>query len=216
MPKSSLVAALSALALTGCSHADDGGPAAIAARAPLQWRSMATPHDRDRLRDWRKAWKTALPRARAFAPERTAAEGALFNADLALPGATPPIGEYRCRTFKLGAAGPAMLDFIAYPWFRCRVTDEGEALGFYKVSGSQRPVGLILRDSPTRAVFLGTLVLGDEQAALQYGADPNRDMAGFIKRVGDRRWRLALPYPHYESLLDVIELVPADSARETP
>jgi hypothetical protein len=34
-------------------------------------------------------------------------------------------------------------------------------------------------------------------------------MAGYLQRIGDRRWRLALPQPHFESLFDVIELVPA-------
>ena len=30
-----------------------------------------------------------------------------------------------------------------------------------------------------------------------------------VERIGDNRWRLVLPAPAYESLLDVIELVPA-------
>ena len=34
-------------------------------------------------------------------------------------------------------------------------------------------------------------------------------MAGLVERIGDNRWRLVLPAPAYESLLDVIELVPA-------
>jgi hypothetical protein len=33
-------------------------------------------------------------------------------------------------------------------------------------------------------------------------------MIGIIVRVGDNRWRLVFPRPHYESLLDVIELTP--------
>ena len=60
-----------------------------------------------------------------------------------------------------------------------------------------------------RMVFLGTLQLGDEQRALQYGRDRERDMAGVVERIGDNRWRLVLPYPAFESTLDVIELVPA-------
>ena len=34
-------------------------------------------------------------------------------------------------------------------------------------------------------------------------------MAGFVERVGPRRWRIAFPYPAFESNLDVLELVPA-------
>ena len=57
-------------------------------------------------------------------------------------------------------------------------------------------------------MFLGTLVLGDETRAMQYGRDQDRDLAGWVERIGDNRWRLILPYPHFESTLDVIELVP--------
>jgi hypothetical protein len=34
-------------------------------------------------------------------------------------------------------------------------------------------------------------------------------LAGYIERIGDKRWRLVLPYPRFESLLDVVEIVPA-------
>ena len=78
-----------------------------------------------------------------------------------------------------------------------------------KLSGSQRPVGLIFPDNLKRQIFLGTLELGDEEMALNYGSDRMRDMAGLVERIGDNRWRLVLPAPAYESLLDVIELVPA-------
>ena len=43
---------------------------------------------------------------------------------------------------------------------------------------------------------------------MHYGRDRERDLAGWVERVGDRRWRLIFPYPHFESTLDVIELVP--------
>ena len=56
----------------------------------------------------------------------------------------------------------------------------------------------------------GTLVLGDESMAVSYGSDRMRDMAGLVELIGDNRWRLVLPSPAYESLLDVIELVPAN------
>ena len=28
------------------------------------------------------------------------------------------------------------------------------------------------------------------------------------ERVGERRWRLVFPYPHFESMVDVLELIP--------
>ncbi len=111
--------------------------------------------------------------------------------------------------FKLGGVGTASGDFTAYPAFDCRIDDEGSVRSFYKLGGSQRPVGLLFADGD-RTVFLGTLLLGDERAALQYGQDRDRDMAGWLERVDDRRWRLVLPYPRFESTLDVIELIPAE------
>jgi len=33
-------------------------------------------------------------------------------------------------------------------------------------------------------------------------------MAGYVERVGERRWRMVLPRPTFESIVDVIELVP--------
>ena len=68
---------------------------------------------------------------------------------------------------------------------------------------------MIFPGDPMREVFLGTLVLGDERRAMQYGRDPDRDVAGFVERIGPARWRLVLPRPAFESTLDVIELVPA-------
>jgi hypothetical protein len=53
------------------------------------------------------------------------------------------------------------------------------------------------------------LVLGDEARAMEYGRDPDRDVAGWVARIDDNRWRLILPYPRYESTIDVVELVPA-------
>ena len=39
--------------------------------------------------------------------------------------------------------------------------------------------------------------------------DPDRDIAGFVERIGDNRWRLIMPKPHFESQFDVMELAPA-------
>ena len=53
------------------------------------------------------------------------------------------------------------------------------------------------------------MLLGDETRAMRYGIDPGRDMAGAVERIGPRKWRLILPYPRFESTLDVVELIPA-------
>lgn len=179
---------------------------APAADAPSSWRGVATEDDRGRLRNWRQAWMTAITAARTGGGAAAiAGDPALFDPDRALKDPVPPVGTYRCRTFKLGAQGPGGLSFVSYPWFRCRVDIDGR---FAKIDGSQRPVGIIYPATSGRAVFLGTLALGDERRAMRYGRDRTRDMAGWVERIGERRWRMVLPYPRFESLLDLIELVP--------
>ena len=32
---------------------------------------------------------------------------------------------------------------------------------------------------------------------MQYGRDQDRDVAGFVERIGDDRWRLVMPYPAF-------------------
>ena len=194
-----------ALLLSGCGHFRSHPPSP----GGETWRGVATDADRARVRDWRSAWVTALPRATAAAPREIAAQGPLFEFDHAQPGALPAPGAYRCRIFKLGAKGTAARDFAAYPFFDCRIDREDDLLSFYKVGGSQRPVGFLFPDTDMRAIFLGVLVLGDENEPLAYGRDAMRDMAGYMERVGKDRWRLVLPSPQFESMLDVIELVPA-------
>ena len=178
---------------------------------PADWHRVATAGDRARLRNTRQAWIDALAKVRAAGQGKAiAAQGVLFDPDRALAGAKPPTGDYRCRVFKLGGQRPGNRDFTTYPAFRCHIDPEGEMLSFYKIGGSQRPAGLVFDDGQYRQIFLGTLSLGDEELPIDYGRDDNRDMAGVVERIGPRRWRLVLPYPHFESLLDVVELVPID------
>lgn len=101
---------------------------------------------------------------------------------------------------------------MASGWFACRIgTAQGTSVvSLTKLDGSQRPVGTIYPDTDARAIFLGTMQLGDEKRPMSYGRDANRDMAGLIERIAERRWRVVLPYPRFESVLDVVELVPAD------
>lgn len=177
---------------------------------PTDWRRIVTDADRVRLREWREAFVAGLAEARA------AGHGAELDAlspllvpDAALVDPRPPAGDYRCRTIKLGAQGSGMLAYTAYDWFQCRVAADGEVSRFAKLSGSQRPVGSLYPDSRARMVFLGTLELGDEARPYAYDADAGRDMIGAVERIGDARWRIVLPWPAFESTLDVIELVPA-------
>lgn len=197
-----------AAALFGCGNS--APPRLIPAAAGSDWRRVATPGDRERLRAWRQTWQRALAAARRAAPEAVAAQGALFDYDRALDQPIPPAGNYSCRVYKLGARQPGQLDFVDYPAFACRVAvDGGGTVRLEKLNGSQRPTGVIFADNGLRAVFLGVMILGDEVRPYPYGREPARDLAGWVERIGPARWRVALPQPAFESLLDVVELVPA-------
>jgi hypothetical protein len=194
-----------ALALAGCAN---GGALDFATPPETRWRAITTEQDRDRLRNWRKAWEAALPEARAADAAALAAGGVLFEPDQAMSNAMPPQGDYRCRTFKLGAKRPGQRGFTALPVFTCRVGRDGDIPTLVKLDGVQRPMGRLYADTDARVVFLGTLELGDENVPLEYGLDARRDMIGYVERIGIARWRLVLPWPSFESQLDVIELVP--------
>jgi hypothetical protein len=198
---------LACLALSACQTM---APNAVVPAGAGDWHQVVTPADRARLRDWRGRWVEGLRQATAAGHgAEIAREGALLQPDAALTGPGLPDGEYKCRTIKLGAKNDGLLPYIAYPAFRCRVSADGRLQRLAKVSGSQRQVGMIYPDGQLRSVFLGTMVLGDEQRAMVYGQDRERDVVGFVERVGERRWRLVMPAPTFESLMDVLELVPA-------
>jgi hypothetical protein len=204
-----IVLMLLASALTGCS-VSGGRPAPSSPQAtvevtedpvPLEWKSVATPTDQQRLATVPATWRTALAAAQRF---RSAIreEGPLLDPDAALLRAAPTPGPYLCRVVKLGAR-PAI---IAFRPFHCFIEIEGELLTFVKASGSQRPAGRLWADGDKRMVFLGAMGVGNEEPPA-YGQHSDRDMAGHVERIGPFRWRLVIPDPA-GSILDVYELVP--------
>lgn len=174
--------------------------AAAQAAAPCpqapSWRAVATDADRARLRDARATWTAALSES-----GKTPSAEPRFGPDFALDTPVPPAGAYRCRIVRLGGTGR----FAEQEWGRCEVGDGS----LVKLDGPQRPTGRIFADGETRAVFLGTLILGDETRPLRYGRDDGRDLAGLIERVGPGRWRVAMPRPALGGTLDLLELTPA-------
>jgi Domain of unknown function (DUF4893) len=200
---------LALLALAGCTRSREVVAPPSAERPNDAWRSLVTDDDRTRIRHWREAWTEALAQAQPANAGAIAREGPLLDPDAALAGARLPAGDYRCRTIKLGAQTSGHAVFTAYGPRLCRIGAEGTRLHLTALGGPQRPIGILFPDTGRRMIFLGTLQLGDEALAYRYSRDRERDMIGLLERIGDRRWRLVLPHPHFESLLDVIELVPA-------
>jgi hypothetical protein len=204
--RAALVLAL-AFVSSGCNAVMQ--PAGMIPSWTTDWKRVATQDDRDRLRDWRTTFSTALAAARKTGHgAEIDRESTLLNPDAALASPAIPNGMYRCRVIKLGAKAEGNLDYVSYPGFTCRLKPDRELQRLGKLSGSQRYVGLLFPNDAVRLVFLGSLVLGDERRALQYGQDETRDVAGFVERIGPNRWRLLMPKPHFESQLDVMELVP--------
>ena len=205
MRRTILLAAL--LACSSCSQFEQ--PSGLIPRWTTAYREVVSEDDRLRLRDWRSSFVAGLAAARrAGHGAEIDREGALLQPDAALAGPAMPNGLYRCRVVKLGAKAPGNLDYVSYPGFTCRVRPERTLQRLIKLSGSQRYVGLVFPGDAMRSIFLGTLAFGDESRVLQYGQDQQRDVAGYIERIGPNRWRLVMPEPHFESRLDVMELVP--------
>jgi hypothetical protein len=196
-----------ALLAAGCSLVEQ--PTRMLPQETRDWRVIASSKDRERLRDWRRTFVRAIAAARPRNGAEIDREGALLQPDAALGPPTIPEGNFRCRVIKVGAKQPGLLDYISYPAFSCRITPENGLQKFRKLSGSQRQVGIIFPGDPLRQVFLGTIALGDELGALRYGIDQDRNVAGYVERIGPNRWRLLMPQPQFESQLDVMELVPA-------
>jgi hypothetical protein len=196
-----------ALCLVCCTVIEQ--PSGLIPRYTTAYKQVISENDRVRLRDWRKSFESGVAAARkAGHGAEITREGALLDPDAAIAGATIPNGMYRCRVIKLGAKDPGNLDYVSYPGSICRVKAEHALQRLGKLSGPQRYVGLIFPGDAIRSVFLGTLVFADERRALQYGQDEQRDVAGYVERIGPNRWRLVMPAPHFESQLDVMELVP--------
>ena len=175
------------------------------------WRGIVTASDRDRYNRLDAAWSLALQQARRQRGSGDlASTGDLIDPDAARPSVTPPPGDYRCRTVKLGSqGGEDGLGYVVYGWFACRIEQTPNGLKFVKTTGSQRPAGLLFPEDDRQMVMLGSMALADEPPANSYGQRPDRDLVAVLERIGERRWRLVLPWPQNESNLDLIELIPA-------
>lgn len=160
-----------------------------------------SPFDADRMAGFESSRTRGLGEAMLgeSANERT------IVSELFAPATEPlarlPDGDYRCRTIKLGG----LLPLVAYGFFDCTVSGKGKVLD--KTTGSQRFSGQLL-SAGDAVFFVGALHYSDEDP-VPYGNDPERDQVGCIYRLaGAERYRLEMPSPRFESVHDVIELVP--------
>lgn len=211
----SAVAVLATLSLSACATPPGpppppGGPGGS---GPVlrDWRGIVTATDRDRYARRDAAWSLALQQARR---QRGSGDlnslGDLIEPDARRGSVRPPAGDYRCRTVKLGSqGGEDGLGYVVYGWFACRIEQTPNGLKFVKLTGSQRPSGLLFTEDDRHMVMLGSMALASDPPANSYGQRPDRDLIAVLERIGERRWRLVIPWPQNESNLDLIELVPA-------
>ena len=204
-----LLAAL--LACSSCSVLEQ--PSGLIPRWSTAWKDVASNSDKQRLAEWRKTFVAALAAAtKAGHAADIAREGVLLQPDAALASPAIPNGMFRCRIIKIGSkADSGSPAYTVFPTFPCRVRADRGLQRLNKFGGQQRYVGLIFPGDAVNQVFLGTLVIGDETRALQYGQDKLRDVAGYVERIGPNRWRIIMPKPWFESQFDVMELVPVAS-----
>jgi hypothetical protein len=202
-----LVACL--LALSACGGTAPGVASASDLRAQ-SWQEQITEPDRKRLAGLWSAWTRALNQASgAGAASKLAAAGPMAVADAPTTGTPPPPGDYQCRTLKLGvrsdapATAPALAMADPVP---CRISAKGSLLWFEQLAGPQRVGGTLYPDDD-RLVFLGSKSLAGEMRVMAYASDAARDQVGVLRALGPGRWRLELPWPNWQSNLEVIEIV---------
>ncbi len=194
-----------------------------AAKSARSWQESATGADRKRLARLWEAWTGALAdiAAKGETPALTALgplavpDAGTMHANSADRDATPakgPLpgpGAYLCRTIRLGQQGSAATATrvqVDEPR-PCRIEAQGAVLWFEQETGANRLGGQLHADGD-RLVFLGATALRGEMGVMPYGADPERNAIGALRALGPAQWRLELPWPTWQSTLDLVELTP--------
>lgn len=204
------------LALAFALFAAAGPVVAKTQKPPPPWQKVILEPDRKRLAGLWNAWTRGLAEAdKAGMRPQLAGLGDLVVPDAAKPASAPPPGAYRCRTITLGiregstaAASASVPAMTMGNEGACTISRKGGLLWFEQSDGPRR-VGGKLFDDDERMVFLGSQALAGEMGLMAYGADGQRDQVGVLRAVGERRWRLELPWPMWQSNMVVIEIVPA-------
>jgi hypothetical protein len=153
----------------------------------------------------------AQNRAEAISKAKASPDSPRDAATLAsvLEGAETPIasssliGEWRCRTVKLGGNFGSL---TIYDYFKCRILREGNSLIFQKTSGSQRTRGTLYPVTNMRYAYVGAGTVNDDPP-IPYGAKASEDQVAYLVQVDAKRLRLEFPKPFYESDFDIVELV---------
>jgi hypothetical protein len=183
--------------------------AGVGRAAESDWHSAILPQDFDRLENLDEA----IHQGNSQAAARPGPEWLLVSELLAASSLTIAteslIGDYLCRTIKVGG----ITDLTVYGFFRCRIRTSADGLMIEKLTGSQRLSGMLYRDGERRFVLLAGSTVNDEPQRPYSALDrPPRlpddyDVVGFLERIAANRLRLIQPWPNFESVYDLMELV---------
>ena len=159
--------------------------------------------DKKRLAAFDVSMAEALAEARAggAAADKAVLEDVLAGKPLPLAEGFDATGNWRCRTLKAGGTLP----LTVYPWFKCRISDDGAGWMLEKLNGSQRTRGFFYTVSGDRLAYLGAGYVAGENPR-RYGDDAMQDQVAYAERRAPNRIIMMFPAPHFESKLDILVL----------
>lgn len=195
--RSRLLAVVAVLALPFAIVASPG------ARADGDLEKLITPFDQQRLDRFDATRAAALEVAHkdGAAADIAVLEQAFDGEPLPFDEAFKATGSWNCRTIKLGK----LLPLVVYPWFKCKITDDGGGWVLRKVSGSQRTSGRLYTENDSRLVYLGAGTVNNDPVR-KYNDDPSFNEVAIVERLGKRRLVFQFPEPQLESLFDILVL----------
>jgi len=160
-----------------------------------------TPFDKERLAKVDVRVMAALAEARAGGSKEDLAilDAALAGTPLPLAEGYDPKGNWKCRTIKAGGTLP----LTVYPWFACRISEDGAGWQLEKLTGSQRTKGMFYTLSATRLAYLGAGYVNGEKPRV-YGQDAKENQVAIVERRAKNRLVFLFPAPQYESKLDIL------------
>jgi Domain of unknown function (DUF4893) len=176
--------------------------AALPAFATGELGAIMSAEDRARLEKFAAVKKEALDEAAAGGSQRDLAVLEEALSGISMPTATfDAKGDYRCRVIKAGG----LLPIVVYPWFKCRIGDDGAGFIMEKLSGSQRTAGRLYDHSANRMVYLGAGYVNGE-APGKYNDDPEQNQVAYVVRNRKNRLVFQFPAPKFESKFDILVL----------
>jgi hypothetical protein len=180
-------------------------PAATVAEE--EWRGVASTEDVAKIDGLLALWERSLAAARAPSARPRLAASALLDPKAGLERGAPTPGSYRCKFTRLGKRSAADRPTALSPEAFCYVGVEEGRLSLTTETGSLRLGGWLWEETGgRRLIFLGAVSRPKMTAPPAYGEDRSGDAVGVLERIGEFRFRLAVPAPGGGEALYLFEL----------